>query len=48
MKKNLFKITILAIVGLVFVSTSFAQPSKKRRYERQKNILWKIYSKWIA
>ena len=29
MKKNLFKITVLAIVGLVFISTSFAQPSKK-------------------
>ena len=29
MKKNLFKITALAIVGLVFISTSFAQPAKK-------------------
>ena len=29
MKKNLFKITVLAIVGLVFISTSFAQPAKK-------------------
>ena len=36
MKKNLFKITILAIVGLVFVSTSFAQPSKKEDMKDKK------------
>ena len=29
MKKNLFKITALAILGLVFISSTFAQPSKK-------------------
>ena len=29
MKKNLFKITALAILGLVVISTSFAQPAKK-------------------
>jgi hypothetical protein len=29
MKKNLFKITALAILGLVVISTSFAKPAKK-------------------
>ena len=43
MKKNLFKITILAIVGLVFVSTSFAQPSKKEDMKDKKT----SYEKFI-
>ena len=43
MKKNLFKITILAIVGLVFVSTSFAQPSKKKDMKDKKT----SYEKFI-
>ncbi len=43
MKKNLFKITILTIVGLVFVSTSFAQPSKKEDMKDKKT----SYEKFI-
>ena len=43
MKKNLFKITILAIIGLVFVSTSFAQPSKKEDMKDKKT----SYEKFI-
>ena len=43
MKKNLFKITILAIVGIVFVSTSFAQPSKKEDMKDKKT----SYEKFI-
>jgi hypothetical protein len=43
MKKNLFKISILAIVGLVFVSTSFAQPSKKEDMKDKKT----SYEKFI-
>ena len=43
MKKNFFKITILAIVGLVFVSTSFAQPSKKEDMKDKKT----SYEKFI-
>lgn len=43
MKKNLLKITILAIVGLVFVSTSFAQPSKKEDMKDKKT----SYEKFI-
>jgi hypothetical protein len=43
MKKNLFKITILAIVGLVFVSTSFTQPSKKEDMKDKKT----SYEKFI-
>ena len=43
MKKNLFKITVLAIVGLVFVSTSFSQPSKKEDMKDKKT----SYEKFI-
>ena len=43
MKKNLFTITLLAIVGLVFVSTSFAQPSKKEDMKDKKT----SYEKFI-
>ncbi len=36
MKKNLLKITVLAIVGLFFISSSFAQPAKKDNMKHKK------------
>ena len=44
MKKNLFKITALAILGLVVISSTFAQPAKKENM-KEKN---PSYEKFVS